>query len=172
MLVFLQNIESPAQRSKLEKLYFSCRDKMYAVAYRVLQNGHDAEDAVHQAFVRIAESGARVETMEDARAAALAMLVTERIAIDLYRRRKRMPILPLEEETVGLTVEYSGGNDLARCMAALPTSYRQVLLLKHHHGYTTKEIARIMGISEWNVLKTEQRAKAKLEKLCKEAEIL
>ena len=172
MLVFRQSKDPPAEKSGLERLYRACRDKMYAAAYQVLQNSHDAEDAVHQAVIRIAESGIRVNTMEDDRVAALAILVTERIAIDLYRRRQRMPILPLEEEAVGLTVEYSGGNDLARCMAALPASYRQVLLLKHHHGYTTKEIAKIMGISEWNVLKTEQRAKAKLEKLCKEAEIL
>ena len=56
-------------------------------------------------------------------------------------------------------------------MAALPAHYRQVLL-KHHHGYTIKEIARMLSLTEANAYKIEQRARARLEELCKEAGIL
>lgn len=93
-------------------------------------------------------------------------------AIDLYRKKQRHPHVELDEDAVGLTVEYSGDNELAYCMAKLPARYRNILLLKYHQGYTTREIAGLMGLTLSNTSKLEQRAKAKLEQLCKEVGLL
>ena len=73
---------------------------------------------------------------------------------------------------MGLAIEYTGENEVARCIAALPAGYRQVLMLKYYHGYSTKEIAAMLSLSTANVSKIEQRAKAKLEILCREAGVL
>ena len=54
MLIYLQMIETPEDRSKFETLYEEYRDVMYAVAKKILRNNMDAEDALHQAFVNIA----------------------------------------------------------------------------------------------------------------------
>ena len=56
MLIYLQMIETPEDRSKFETLYEEYRDVMYAVAFKILCNNMDAEDALHQAFVNIAEN--------------------------------------------------------------------------------------------------------------------
>ena len=56
MLIYLQMIETPEDRSKFETLYEEYRDVMYAVAKKILRNNMDAEDALHQAFVNIAEN--------------------------------------------------------------------------------------------------------------------
>lgn len=55
MIVYLSMIESPEDQSKFELLYTEYRDVMYHVAFKILQNEQDAEDAVHQAFLKIAE---------------------------------------------------------------------------------------------------------------------
>ena len=56
MLVYLQMVETAEQRLMLETLYMTNRQLMYGVAFRILRNQEDAEDAVHQAFVKIAEN--------------------------------------------------------------------------------------------------------------------
>ena len=49
-------IESPEDKMKFERLYHKYRDLMYNIAYSFLKDEHDAEDAVHQAFVSIIEN--------------------------------------------------------------------------------------------------------------------
>ena len=56
MLIYLQMIETPEDRSKFEIIYTEYRNMMYSVAFKILQNVMDAEDATHQAFVKIAEN--------------------------------------------------------------------------------------------------------------------
>jgi RNA polymerase sigma-70 factor (ECF subfamily) len=50
-------------------------------------------------------------------------------------------------------------------IASLPESYRGVLMLKYDNGYSTKEIAQMLGLSEENVKKRIQRARKKLEQV-------
>lgn len=172
MLVYLQMIETEAQRSLFEQVYYKYRNLMYSVAYDILRNEQDAEDAVHHAFVKIAENISKILDPECPKTKAYVVTIVENTAISLYRQKRRHPSVPLDDPALGIRVEYTGENELARCMARLPARYRQVLLLKHHHGYTTKEIAKMLGLTVANVSKLEQRAKAKLETLCKEAGIL
>ena len=172
MMVYMQMIETEPERSKFETLYRRYRQTMYAVAYSILRNEQDAEDAVHHAFVKIAENISKISDPECPKSRGYVVTIVENTAINLYKRKQRHPNSPLEEQDIGIHIDYSGANELARCMASLPARYRQVLLLKHHHGYTTKETAKMLGLTAANAAKLEQRAKEKLEILCKEAGIL
>ena len=80
-------------------------------------------------------------------------------------------MVPYNEETVGIQVEYSGTNDLAGCILKLPARQRHIIILKYHHGYELKEIAKMLGITYSNALKIEQRAKTRLKALCEEVGI-
>ena len=55
MMIYLQMIETQEDRSVFERVYHRYRNMMYTVAYDILHNESDAEDAVHAAFVSIAE---------------------------------------------------------------------------------------------------------------------
>ena len=54
MFIYLMMIDSPEEQSKFEKVYLTYKGLMYHTAYKVLNNEEDAEDAVHNAFVKIA----------------------------------------------------------------------------------------------------------------------
>ena len=56
MLIYLQMIDTPEERSKFEQIYLEYKGLMFHVAYEILHNEQDAEDAVHHAFVKIAEN--------------------------------------------------------------------------------------------------------------------
>ena len=61
LIIYLQMIETPEEKSKFERLYLEYRGLMYHVAYEILHNEQDAEDAVHQAFVKIAENIKKID---------------------------------------------------------------------------------------------------------------
>lgn len=46
MLIYLSMIESEADKSLFEQLYIRYKGLMYHIAYRILQNREDAEDAI------------------------------------------------------------------------------------------------------------------------------
>lgn len=164
MIVYLQIIDSSENQSKFEKLYYAYRDVMYHAAFKILHNEYDAEDAVHQAFLKIAEIIDDVDGTLCPRTKSFTIIITERKALDILRYNKQHPTFSFDEE-LGLVVEYEGPNELTFNLTRLPAIYRQVLLLKHCHGYSSAETARILGLSEANVIKIDQRAKRKLKLL-------
>lgn len=172
MFVYLMMIDSKADRSKFEKIYLKYKNLMYHVAYKILQNKEDAEDAVHQAFIKIAEHIEEIEEPICPKTRGYVVIIVENKAIDIYRKRMRHPTLELYEATAGMTIEYSGSNELAHCMSKLSGVYREVILLKYKFGYTNDEVAKILGISKSNAIKIDQRAKKQLYELCGEEDLL
>lgn len=118
MMVYLQMIESPREKSKFEVIYRLYRDKMYATAYAILGNPQDAEDAVHHAFIKIIENISKISDPECPKTKGYVVTIVENTSINLYRQKKRRASVPFDEDNCGLTVEYRGDNELARCMAA------------------------------------------------------
>ena len=159
MLVYLQAMDSPEDRTRFEALYRAYRGLMFHVANRILRNPQDAEDAVQQAFLALAESEAHLPAELGPGARALAAVAAERKAIDLYRFKARHPAAELEE--IGQESPPSDGT-LAGAMAALPPRYREALLLKYYNGYSAKEVAAFLGTTPGNVRQLIRRAKEKL----------
>ena len=160
MLIYMMMLETPEEKSLFEQIYLEYRGLMFHVAYEILHNEQDAEDAVHQAFVKIAENIKKIDA------------IVEHQAIDQYRRLQKHPSVELIEEIQGTNAHYEGDNDLTKCILKLPARYREMILLRYHHGYTVREIAKMLGLSLPAAIKLDQRAKNKLKKLCEEAGIL
>ncbi len=173
MLVYLSMIEDGEARSKFETIYHAYKGLMFYAANRILDNSQDAEDVVHQAFLKIIDILEQIPEASCPQTRSLVVTITERKALDIYRKRKRRTILPIDEENMqtAIPTEIDGiaqSSAIAQAIAALPPKYRALLLLKYDNGYTEKEVAHIMGMSEANVKKTIQRAKAKLQTLLEE----
>lgn len=169
MLICLQALDSPEDRARFESLYTAYRGLMFHVARRILNNDQDAEDAVHMAFLSLAEHTLPPEP--GPRARCLAATVAERKAIDLYRAKRRHPEIELEE-VPGCAAPPSDGT-LAGAMAALPPRYREVLLLKYYNGYSAAEIAGFLGLTPENVRQVAARAKRRLAaELAERGEVL
>ena len=171
MLIYLQMLESPEEKSILEQIYLEYRGLMYHVAYEILHNEQDAEDAVHQAFVKIAENIKKIDAPVCPKTHSYVVTIVEHQAIDQYRRLQKHPSVELIEEIQGTNAHYEGDNDLTKCILKLPARYREMILL-HHQGYSVREIAKMLGLSLPAAIKLNQRAKNKLKKLCEEAGIL
>ena len=172
MLMYLMMIDSPADQSKFEKVYLTYKGLMYHTAYKVLNNEEDAEDAVHNAFVKIAENISKIGEPVCPKTQVYVVTIVENKAIDLYRANQRRSKVIYLDEISGITVDESNVHGLAACMAKLSPRYRQVILLKYYQGFSCREIAKQLNITEANAIKLDQRAKNRLLQLCKEEGIL
>lgn len=167
MLIYLAMIESDEGKSKFEIIYNAYKNLMLYQANKILGNTHDTEDAVHESFLKIIKIIDKIEEPQSPKTRNLVVTIVERTAIDLYRYRRRHPVIELDEACINVPSpkdieELHGKTDLAVAMATLPTKYREVLLLRYDNGFTEAEVARILSMSQENVHKTVQRAKKKL----------
>ena len=169
MLIYLQMIDSPEERSHFEQLYNRYSGLMFRVAKKILQNERDAEDAVHQAFLAIVKNASKIFSknfdVNCPETRALVVIIVERKSIDLLRQRSRRPEAELDEDIAGWEFPLPGDDPLSDAMARLPARYREVLMLRFDHGYTTKEIARLFDMKQESVQKLIWRAKERLREI-------
>lgn len=159
MLCYFSMIETQEDQDKFERIYTKYRNLMYHAAYQVLQNHHDAEDAVHQAFISVIRHIKNIKEIDSPKTRSFLVLITERKAIDILRVNRRDKIVALDEEIAGILIPPPGDNGLADALAKLPAHYRQVLMLRFDNGFSVRELAGLLGISESGVRHLIRRAR-------------
>ncbi len=173
LMIYLSAIDSPEDRIKFEELYNKYRGFMLKVASKVLRGEQDAEDAVHNAFLSMAKNMKLVPELDSLKLRGFLYIVTENKAIDIIRGRKRHEVEePLDEDYPLCAPTEDEEQTLSWCISQLPPRYQEIILLKYSHGYTTREIASVMGISFSAASKLDQRAKARLRELCEKEGLL
>lgn len=97
MLIYLQVIETPADKSKFEELYEEYQGLAYHVAYKKINHVQDAEDVVQHVFMKIAENIKKIEPVSPKTKQLIVTMVENRV-IDLFRVRGNHPVVPLTPE--------------------------------------------------------------------------
>lgn len=148
LVYYLQMLDTPEEKIRFEQIYLKYRGLMYHVADGILHNRQDAEDAVHNAFLKVIK---KFSKFQDAPAKDLARqiaAVARNEAISLLRKKK--DIVPLEDwESFAQTAEeVSDYHALVDSFACLPRTYRAVMEMKLLLGYSDGEIAAKLGLSK------------------------
>ena len=170
MLFYSQMIETPQDRVSFQHIYDTYYGLMYNIADRILNNPHDAEDAVHQAFVSIAEHIKKISSLPRPELEPYIVVIVEHKAIDIIRiKRNYADQIDFDENMWGISIiEDDDSIDLATLMGRLPAHYREALILRFDIGFTTREVAKLMKITPANAEKMIWRAKRELQKLIDE----
>lgn len=168
--------KTSARADLLTQIYESYHKQMEYVAYGVLQNRQDAEDAVQDAFLALSAHLDTLEGMEDFRIYYYVTETARHKAIDLLRKRKNS--VPFDEIAEGFLTD---GNDFTEQLAAkdaademlgfiraLPAHYRDVLSLCYVDGLNSRQISDLLGRSDTTVRKQLQRGREILLKKWKE----
>ena len=147
---------APSTGSRLELLIDEHAALLFRVAYAVLRQPEDAEDAVQDALLKVHRSGA-LKDVENERA-FLARSVFN-AALDRKARRREVQIddaaeLQLEDPRPGpdkAAAESDQRALLGAWIEALPGDLRQTLLLSAVEGLNSREAAEVLGIPEGTV---------------------
>lgn len=165
MLTFYFSLmDTEGQRSRFEQIYRENCQLMLALALRILREPYLAEDAVQDAFVRVASHMETVERLEDWQARRYVLTAARNAAIDLYRKRSRQALSEIlyEDPEAGaelVQAEDSRENTVLEAVKNLPVHYRDVFLLKYSLGLTNGEIGELLGLTVSGVKQRVARGK-------------
>ena len=141
---------------------------LFAIAYGVLQNREEAEDAVQDALVKAWKSRWRVRDPEKF-PAWLCMIARHR-ARDVFRKRRPVP-LPAQTESVAYDPYDLSSLDeqLHRAMATLPELHRSALALRYFEELDYATIENQLGLTNGSLRGILGRALASMRKQLKPA---
>ena len=146
-------------RHAQEFLFNQFYKDLYLIAMRYLSDHHNAEDAVIQSYSRVFKS---LKNFSYDGQGSLGRWVRTILIHESIRLLKKKSLIQFSEDIKQLDIQHSDANglqqmqasDITRMIEKLPTGYRTVFNLFVVEGYTHREIAQTLGISE-NTSKTQ-----------------
>jgi RNA polymerase sigma-70 factor (ECF subfamily) len=149
-----------AEEEALAALVSQYAGTLYRVAYSVLRNSADAEDAVQEAFLRVLRHRDTLGEVRDQR--VWLIRIVWNIVLDRKRRAKTRPetddiaelarVLPcagLSAEQIASAAQHHA--HVLACVNKLPAKEREVLYLSAFEELNSVEIAEVLGITESSV---------------------
>ena len=133
------------------------------IAYSIVRNEHDAQDAVQQALLAV---WARRECVEFARLKPYLTRAVMNACRDIQRARQKAILM---KEMPEMSYQPPDGV-LADAVERLPEELRLPLLLHYMEGYKLAEIAGALGQSLPQVTSRLFRARKRLKRMLEEAE--
>lgn len=173
--LYLSLIETETEKRKFMALYEEYKNLMFYVANGILNDTHLSEDAVQEAFLRIAKNFHKVDEIICPQTKAFVVIITRNISITILNREKRISDIHdiIAESANNVSDEIFSEVSykfLSECILQLPEIYRDVLYLNHIYGYNFKEIANLLSISVDTAKKRAQRARILLKRLIENEE--
>lgn len=181
MIAYMTIIKDPKQLSLFEQILETYQDDMFRKAYRILRDYHWAEDAVAEAFLKIAKNIEKISSLSCQKRGGYLVILTKNCAIDLARRHhlQEVPIDFIEElkdreAPVNLeeaVFQQEGYARLIQAIEDLDPKYRDPMQMYYLYHHKVEEIAELFGLQENTVHARLSRGRKKLaEALAREEE--
>ena len=173
MIAIFNLLEDKAERNLAEAIYKKHKKAMYGVAYSILKNSADAEDAVMDAVYKIINNISKFDSEASEKTRSLVMIIVRNVALNKYNYNKSHGAVSFDEEAESelyreespeeyfLSAEAYG--ELLAKIRALEPIYRDVILMKYLYGYANLEISAMLGVSEATVRVRLMRGKKLLK---------
>lgn len=179
ILVFYTSmLDEKEDKAKFEVLYNTYKNLMYYVANDILKDTMQAENAVSEAFLRIAKNFNKINDVNCPQTKGFVVIVVKNIAINMYNKNKKENAVSLDEIST-----YIGNNnvedkvldefaveDLKKAIDSLKPIYKDAILFRYASGYSVSEISDILSVNSETVKKRIQRAKSELLKILEKME--
>ena len=136
---------------------------VYRLALCRTQSAADAEDVYQDVFLKLL--GQDASDWDGERLKAWLIRTALNRCADLYRFRLRRPVLSLEEVPDLAWSADDGAAELWDAVARLPEKLRTAVHLHYAEGYSTEEIAALLGVPPATARTRLRRARLKLKDL-------
>jgi RNA polymerase sigma-70 factor, ECF subfamily len=167
--------------SALEQLLMRAQEVAWRFSNSVCGHASDAEDAMQEALIKTFRYVGRIRDPQAFRpwlyrTVRNACLMSRRKKVDEPARLQSWDdVLPGPEGPMRLDAPHPGKDPeqlahnaalrrrLRAAMRGLPAQYRTIVFLREMEGLSTREVAKVMGISEDNVKTRLHRARIQLQ---------
>ena len=161
----------------LQKLYERSRQKLYYIAWGILHNEADAEDAVHTCFLKIADKFTRYSHLSYDELERLCCTVVRNAATDIAREYEKKgnfiegfnqdedDLPDMAPDVLDQLIEKMERQDLVKALMQLDIQERDFLNMQYVLGLKPKVIGKLTGMSSEAVRKKIFRCRVKLAKI-------
>ena len=173
----LSILKSEAQRNEMSAIYEKNRSLFLSIAYEKLQNEEEAEDAVQEAFLEIADKPDTFSSLTGNKQIQYMSAVVNNIAINMFNKGIKLQTEELSEDIVYQNdenvIENSFFDKVSReeilaFTETLPEAQRNVLILSYSSGLSADEISRTLNITVSSVYNRLHLARKSIKKYIEE----
>ncbi len=179
ILTYILSIEDDEKREIVENIYNLYYKKMYIVAFGILNNTHDSEDAVQDALYNITFTYDLFRKPREKATATLVYIYTRNAAINIYNKNKRhSKVVELVDSVDKSIYDIADDEDVSKIALDNETSrlvsdaidqldemYRDVIIMKYYYNMKNIEIAKVLDKDTNTVAGRLFRARAKLKEI-------
>lgn len=171
-------IKNKEEAMKIECLYNKYKYLMFKIANDILNDYSEAEDAVHQSFVKIINNLHKIDLNDSSKTLNFFAIICSNTAKDIYKKRQNITEFDetddLEAEGAqpcDIVIDRDSVNRIMEVLKGLPQTYRDTMLLKFAYGYSTSEIAQLLNISKETAKKRITRGRGKVAQILEREKI-
>lgn len=85
--LYLSLVESEEEKQLIEELYNNNKQVMYNIAFKNLHNSSDAEDAVHEAFLRAIKNIEKISHIPSNKQQAYLNVIVRNVSFDMFNKK-------------------------------------------------------------------------------------
>ena len=131
---------------RFTRLYKRNQTALTRLAARILGPGPRAEDAVHDAFMKLMQNYGQLCSRSDGQLERWLMVVVKNAALDMLRKEGRET--GLENWEPAAAPDQGEFEALVALIRSMPEDYRRVLELRFLAEWSLADIARELGLTE------------------------
>jgi len=155
---------------RFKEKYIPYYQKMYRVAYRLLEDMEDAEDMVQEAYIKLWNKRNELEHVENLESYCIVIL--RNLCMDLLRNKSRfhtqstddinIPVEAKQEDKIQNAEEMEY---IEKIISRLPEQQQVVFRMRHFEDYSNEEIEKVTGLSAVNTRVLLSRARKKVQEI-------
>ena len=160
---YLSMVESDEERSIIEFIYKEYRQLMYKTAFSILHNKFDAEDAVHEAFLRVIKNISKFRSYKCNENVSYLVIIVRGISINMINKRNNSAELPDDlpdissvEEIAEIRISYE---NVKSNIEKLTPALKDIATLFFVEELSAQEISELLDINVNTVRSSVHRAK-------------
>lgn len=145
---FAPRPERDGDRQRFDRLYQQNQRRLHRLAARLLGPGPRAEDAVHDAFVKLMQQYDRLASRPDEALERWLLAVVRNTALDMLRKDGRETELEAQAREPAVPPDLGEFEALVALIRSLPEDYRRVLELRFLAEWSLQDIAGELDLTE------------------------
>lgn len=150
-------LKTDEQRNIISDFYQMYKNRFYAIAYEHLHNLQDSEEAIQEAFLRIAVDPDKFISLSGDERIYFVSAIIRNVSIDMYNKKAKLQLEELPEDLIyrsdpefleNSLLEEISHEELIDFINDLPELQHNVLILTCLSELSISETAEALGVSK------------------------
>jgi len=171
---YLSLVDNTEEKQRVEFLYMNYKQLMYKTALAIVHSPELAEDAVHEAFLRVIKNISKFFSFSCNENASYLVIIVRGIALNMLNRQQRLTELdedlPSDDDIEAAAEIRLSFEDVLKNVDKLSPALKNVATLYYAHRLSESEIAEMLDMKINTVRVSLMRARAVLRQMGKENE--